>query len=129
MSHSQKIKTNFIDLPSLKAALSSFGWTLAEKSKAKTYPSDPARSKVYDYTAVNPNTSGYDLGFMRESGKLEAYGDFYGGSLAKAFGSNLSQPKKAYSKSVFTREWEAQGYTVFSSEDSEGNILLEAELA
>ncbi len=129
MSHSQKIKTNFVDFTHLKAALASFGWNeIREKSTATTYGSDPSRNKVYDLVAVNPK-HGYDLGFMRENGKIEAYGDFFGGHLSSAFGVNLCDLKQSYAKSVFTSDWESQGYTVFSSEDAEGNLLLEAELA
>ena len=130
MSHSQKIKTNFVDLTCLKAALASFGWNdVQERTTAKTYSGDSARTRIYDYVAVNPHRGGYDLGFMQEGNKIEAYGDFFGGSLEQSFGNNLKELKKAYSNSVFTTEWEAQGFTVFATEDERGGILLEAELA
>jgi len=128
MSHLQKIKSGFVDVSNLRTALAAFGWTLEENCRMKTYAGDPKGKEVYDFVAVNPDVTGYDLAFRYNEGQLETYGDFYKGSLAKAFGEGLCELKKKYGRCVFAQEWEMQGFTVFETVEADGSVVLEAEL-
>jgi hypothetical protein len=112
MSHSVKIQTRFKSLDTLRKAFEQFGWTLKENSKAKTYPSDPARDTIYPFVAVNPQ-QGYDLGLkIKEDGEVEVFGDFYDRSLSEQLGRNLDKLKQTYSKQLIEDTYVQQGYSV-----------------
>lgn len=130
MSHTVKIKAQFKTehLQSFMRALEHFGWKTQENSKIRTFGSDPARNKVYDLIAVNPN-NGYDLGlvFNRQSGELEVMGDFFDGSIAKTLGNNLDNLKQEYSCCVIEDKLAFEGYVASRQINNDGTVDIIAE--
>jgi len=126
MSHTVEIKTEFKDLSCLKSAIKTFGWSIKESGTRRAYNNnDPI---VYDWVAVNPNkdSRAYDLGINTKHNKITVHGDFYGGSLAGAFGQELCKLKTAYVESVFADQFEGLGYMIEKTVDSHGNVFLDA---
>jgi hypothetical protein len=132
MSHTVKIATQFKveHLNAFKRSLEKFGWTIKEKSKARTYHNDPDRDKVYDYVAVNPGTGNvHDVGINvnNVTNELEIMCDFYGGSIEKTLGKELNNLKKEYSCTVIEDKLAYEGYTVQRQLNLDGSIDLIAE--
>lgn len=128
MSHTVKIKTLFKDFSVFKKALSKFGWTIKEKSKIRTYPSDANRNDIYDYVAVNPKSTGYDIGIkIKPDGELELFCDYYDGSIQASLGNDLNQLRQEYSTQLAVDELTFNGYVVQTTTDSKGNVIIEAE--
>lgn len=126
MSHTVKIKTTFKDASIFKKALEKFGWTIKENSKIRTYPSDSARDTVYKQIAVNPASSGYDIGITtKPDGEIELYADFYDGSIQKSLGQDLQRLRQEYSTQLTIDEMTFNGFTAEQSVGKNGEILLE----
>ena len=75
--------------------------------------------------AINPET-GYDLGlqFNEATGEIEVMGDFYDGSLARAFGENLNSLKQQYSCKVIEDYVAQHGYSVETNKLENGEIEM-----
>jgi hypothetical protein len=129
MSHTAKITTKFARLEPLKSALAVFGWTLVEKAKSRTYSSDEARNKVYDYVAINPATghNAFDIGIMVKDKELELNGDFFGGSLAQTLGTNLDRLREEYAYRTIEQEYTNLGASVMRNRLENGDQIVEAE--
>lgn len=129
MSHTVKIQTEFKDFRCLKKAFKALGWEIKENSTMRTYPNDPDKNKVWKYVAVNPKKENvYDLGIdVSESGKIEIFGDFFGGSVAAALGSGLSKLKQNYAVKVVEEELEPLGFMTNLTHTENGYIVMECE--
>ena len=128
MSHTVKIDTKFTQFDDLKTAFEHFGWTIKEKSKARTYPSDPAQNTVYDFVAVNPN-NGYDLGITLNGEEIGIFGDFYGGSVASTLGNGLDKLKQEYAYRVIESHFAYNGASVTRAENEDGTQTVDVEFA
>jgi hypothetical protein len=126
MSHTVKINTQFKTehMNAFKRALESFGWSLKENAKIRTYQSDEARNTTYPTIMVNPQT-GYDIGLKtnEQTGEIELFGDFYDGSIARTLGSNVEKLKQEYSACVIEDKLAYEGYSVERQLNQETGML------
>ncbi len=125
MSHTVAIKTEFKNWNVLQKTLNRLGWTIKENTKCRTYPSDPDRNKIHPIAAINPMSSGYDMGVkLNEDGSIEFLWDSYGGSIEKSLGKGFSTLKKEYIVDL-TREYYEEVELMELLAD--GSIILEAD--
>lgn len=123
MSHTVAIQTQFNRYEALEKALKSFGWTIQQKSKIRTYHSDPQRDKVYSYIGKNPQ-SGYDFGFDVVDGKVtQIHYDPYDGSIERQLGKQFCKLKVEYIKKVTEEVYDS----VTVAEETEEYVMLEAD--
>jgi len=127
MSHTVAIKTQFNNWEAFKSGLAKLGWEIKEKSKARTYPSDPDRNKIYDWIAVNPDKgyNAYDVGISQNAeGEISLHWDPYGGSIAKGLGQDFCELKKNYVVAVTEQYYEEVQILEMLAD---GSIILEAD--
>jgi hypothetical protein len=100
MSHSVNIATQFKDIQLLEKTFHSLGWKTTRTTTCRTYPTDPSRNIVHDYVAVNPKSSGFDVGIDLDSDSNAVFTcDFYDSSIAESLGKNLQHVKQGYALS------------------------------
>lgn len=126
MSHTVKIKTEFKNWDTLVKTFNQLKWTIQTKAKLlRTYPSDPAKGKLYDYIAVNPDTHGYDVGIEVDAeGNISLHCDFFGGSIARTLGNQMCTLKKEYVINVTKENFEEVEILEMLAD---GSIILEAD--
>lgn len=125
MSHTVAIKTQFNNWEAFKTALAKLNWTIKEKSKINTYPSDPGRNTIYDNIAVNAQRGGYDMGIVvNEKGEISLHYDPYGGSIYRTLGQDLAKLKQQYVVAVTEQYYEDVQVLEMLAD---GTIILEAD--
>lgn len=131
MSHTVKIKTQFKQADSLKAAFQAMGWTIKEKSCIRTYPGDEKAGTVYDFVAINPDRSNtsYDIGVNEGGEELAVHCDFFGGSIAKSLGIDLVKLKDEYACQVIEQKYAYTGASVFRTTTTDGTIELNVQFS
>lgn len=126
MSHSVAIKTECKDLEIVLQTYQELGWRIITNSKARTYPSDPARNTVYEYVAVNPSKSGraYDIGIKQKGELYEFVCDFFDSSIAQQLGKNLNKVKQTYAVNLAKKLYEDVQILEMLQD---GTLILECE--
>lgn len=124
MSHTVKVKTEFKKFDTLVKAFNKLNWTIKENSKARTYPSDPAKNTIYKYVAVNPQVNGYDVGINVDGENIDLMCDFFGGSVAATLGTQFATLKKEYVLEVTRENFEE--VTILEML-ADGSLILEAD--
>lgn len=125
MSHTVAIKTIFRHKKGLFKAFEALGWKIAENRTCRTYPSDPKRSVVYDYIAVNPQTNGYDIGLTKNGDTYELNCDFFDRSIENQLGGReFVNLKKQYV--MKTAEIEI-GEVEIMEQLADGSLIIEVD--
>lgn len=125
MSHAVEITTSFSNWEALNKALAKLGWGMKENSKIRTYPSDPKGRETYEYVAVNPSSTGYDMGVKvdLQNGKIAFIWDSYGGSIERSLGKDFVKLKVEYAAALVEEHYDE----VSVEEETSDYIILEAE--
>lgn len=124
MSHTVAIKTELNNWTMLEKTLNQLGWVLKQKSKGRTYPSDPDRNKIYDWLAVNPQ-DGYDVGISLDAeGNVSLHYDPFGGSVERTLGKGLSSLKRDYVLNVTRDHYDE---VEIMEQLADGSMIIEAD--
>ena len=128
MSHSVNIKTQFKNLENLLTQFTKLGWTIQRDIKCRTYPSDPRRNEVHPYVAVNPKTSGYDVGIHVDEEKNAYFVcDFFGGSIEATLGKGMHKVKQGYAVDELKKFMYEENLSYNIEELENGELLVIAE--
>lgn len=122
MSHTVQVKTEFKNVKTLTKALESLGWSVVQKRQIRTYDLDKT---VYDCVALNPSTSGYDIG-INVNGKngLEVKCDLFGGSIEATLGSNLTKLKQKYAVQSVRDLYQYKNVIITVKDGQQGNTVI-----
>ena len=126
MSHTVAIKTQLNNWSTLEKTLNQLGWVIKEKSKIRTYPSDPQRNKVYDFIAQNPmKGSAYDVGITVDAeDNVSLHYDPFDGSVERTLGQQFSTLKREYVMNT-TKQYYSDVEVVEQLAD--GSIIIEGD--
>lgn len=122
MSHSVEIKTGFKSIETLTKALEKLNWKVKEKAKVRTYSTDPARNTVYDFVAVNPKSTGYDVGIKLVGDGYNLACDFMDHSIENQLGQKFGKLKAEYAVNTIS-----DFYTDVLTEETEEFITITAD--
>ena len=124
MSHKVAIKNQLSNWTMLEKTLNQLGWVIKEKTKIRTYPSDPQRDKIYDHIAYNPNR-GYDVGISLDAeGNVALHYDPFDGSVEKTLGRQFATLKREYVLNV-TRDYYDE--VEIMEQMADGSLIIEAD--
>jgi len=123
MSHTVKINVVYKDLSALKTAFQSFGWTIKENSKIRSYYGQ--EQHTFPYAAINPQKQGYDIGLTpSQDGTIDVKTDFFDRSIETQLGKDLAALTQKYACQVIEDEYIFQGYTVDYEQLKNGTVKL-----
>lgn len=128
MSHAARaVMPKMKDMKILERAVASLGWTTKRDAQIRAWY---GTKKKYDLVLVNPNSNGYDLGVMRNSGSLVLEGDLsmLDQKATQVLGNNFDILKQAYQTEAIIADYESQGANVLQHKLPNGVVELEIEL-
>lgn len=125
MSHAVEIATTFFNWEALKKALDKLNWSIKEKTKIRTYGSDPKRHEIFDYVAVHPSSDGYDMGVKINptDGQISFIWDSFNGSIERSLGRGFNKLKVAYAEALIDEHYDETEI----AEETSDYIIIEAE--
>jgi transposase len=128
MSHSVNIKTQFKNINNLLSQFETLGWKITQNSKCRTYYSDPSKELVHQYVAVNPSSSGFDVGInVDDTGHAVFVCDFYDRSIETQLGVNLKKIKQNYALTELKKFMYEEDLSYKVEELDTGELVVIAE--
>lgn len=118
----------FKDLDLLREAFKQLNWELKEQQKARTWPSNPEREKVYPYVAINPYADGYDVGVVPDAkaGRIDLEADLFSpGKVVKELGKEFCKLTQRYNIAHHQRAALQQGWRTRVVKELDGDIYME----
>lgn len=124
MSHTVAIKTQLKNWEVMEKTLNQLGWVIKKNQKIRTYPSDPARNRVFEHIAYNP-VKGYDVGITKdEEGNISLHYDPFDGSVERTLGRQFATLKKDY---VINLTKEYYDEVEILEQLADGSLIIEAD--
>ena len=121
MSHFIKIdlKIKVSELSNLDAALTTLNWNLMQNATPRTYA---GYSKPFKFVAVNPDKSrdGFDIGLEQVNDEFHFHTDYFGGSVERTLGKDLSLLKQEFAAEVIRDQY----YGAQISESMENGVRI-----
>lgn len=105
------------DIKVLQEAFQLLGWSLKHESTCRTWSSNPDKTKVYPWVAVNPEIDGYDVGILPNEAGLKLEADLFAhGKIEKQLGKDYVRLKDYYSLAHLRQQSTARNWRVTHKE-------------